>query len=857
MVFMSRPANFVLEFNQTTKPMLALITALKCKLKLKQEQRAGGHRVAHDQVLAAAPMAPGALPIELAVTATESHIPPASTGNALASAPPSAGQARNPPASGATSLNEEMRCAADSDTIVIFDGLKDPEKLRRQENLWPEAATTSISVPSQPDSALRLTNAKMGKERGWTAGKAATEEFMTILPSSVEYAPLLLLKTEQELCPKIDVSELEYNIPQEVISIKGLSLSHLHELADKWGSPESLKGKSTADFCAEFIIPMTLESQLSVVNQYLGSPATACLVHDAQWFISHAWMNSFLDLLNALDHFFAEQHIPASEAYIWLDILSSSQIFTHNRAMDWLLDVIRPIKHVIIVLQPWMDPVPLKRSWCILEVYLTRLTDSNFHVALPEAQASEFMDAFRKDPAEFHKVLKNVNCERSETSISQDKDAIFDLIRSKVGFSKLDQMVFGVFEAWISSHLQSKIDKAIDPVEKRDWQASLGRFYRLTGDYDSAAVMLKKASVAAQEQLGLKHTTTLCILADLGEAYMRGGNYADAESMLAKAIVQGTKAYGESHPVVLRNLDTLANIQRRLGKFDMAEMLMQRCLDGRIRVLGHEHPETLDSINNMAIIYQMQARLDEAEVYLLEAIEIGKKILGEEHLQVLEALSNLASLCASQGKFSDAQILLESSLDLLGRKVGESSLATWTKRHKLAIVNFKQGEYSVAKKLHEFNMDIIENNSKECTQDGLNTLSNLAACHLALGQLSVAEEMLLQWMEIYPGILPEKHLQTLLARDRLAQVYIAQNRLKEAESICTKNLEVLRDSHGQSHMQTLDSTATLAELRWKQKRADEARNLLNEVIAGKQKLHGKNHNASTDVLVRLNNLFGS
>ena len=72
--------------------------------------------------------------------------------------------------------------------------------------------------------------------------------------------------------------------------------------------------------------------------------------------------------------FVCSQHAAAEQSYEWW-----SSTFS---------DCIRAVGHTLLVLQPWDDPLPLTRSWCLWEIFSTVSSNTPLDVLLSPAQAA-------------------------------------------------------------------------------------------------------------------------------------------------------------------------------------------------------------------------------------------------------------------------------------------------------------------------------------------------------------------------------------------------------------------------------------------------------------------------------------
>ena len=137
-------------------------------------------------------------------------------------------------------------------------------------------------------------------------------------------------------------------------------------------------------------------------------------VATATRFVSHAWLYPFLELLDAL-----EAYSDAADAYFWVgssirrkctvrcpdltiaspdaDAFVGYQHAASELPPDWWTNTFRQsiaeIGHTLVVLQPWNAPLPLRRSWCLWELFCTLDGGARLEVALSMKQRAAFQQA--------------------------------------------------------------------------------------------------------------------------------------------------------------------------------------------------------------------------------------------------------------------------------------------------------------------------------------------------------------------------------------------------------------------------------------------------------------------------------
>ncbi|KAJ3076659.1 Kinesin light chain 3 [Rhizoclosmatium hyalinum] len=448
---------------------------------------------------------------------------------------------------------------------------------------------------------------------------------------------------------------------------------------------------------------MTKASGLSLCAQlYLSpDPLLSSQVQDAKYFISHAWQYKFLDIVEALFHFAIQSNLNPETTIIWFDLFSNSQHNTAEKTFDWwqtvFMNAIKEIGNVVMVMQPWSDPIPLKRVWCLFEIYATAVTQSNFHVAMTVSEESKFLVKLMDDITSFQQIFSNVNILETQSFNLSDRDAIFDVIQKTVGFSKLDQLVFQKLTQWMGGTITKELLKHNDDkVVAFKLAHALGNFFALQGQVGGAVMILEEALKEAVRIYGMDDENTIKSKASLGSAYFKAGRFNDAEPLILECYQSRLSIYGPDHERTLTamgNLATLYFSQKRyaeaeplflsdfeackrlfgtddvstfksmnnlgalygkLNQVEEAESLLKDCLEQQARLVGRNHPDTLSTINNLGQLYVELDRGDEAIVLLLENFEGHKRTFGATHPTTVVALNTLAKAYSKLGRVEDA-----------------------------------------------------------------------------------------------------------------------------------------------------------------------------------------------------------
>ena len=222
---------------------------------------------------------------------------------------------------------------------------------------------------------------------------------------------------------------------------------------------------TTSQINSQYVKPETLGTNQPFINKYIdmvdpdsGKP----LVAPATVFVSHAWRYNF----NMIVVEVMEEHAwKDPDAYYWFDLFTNNQNEVASKDFDWFCTTFREgvkdIGEVLLVLSPWDDPLPIRRAWCLFEIF-TALDNPEvkFDVGVPHYQINEMKIALYQNSDCLVQVLSDVQAQDAEAKVEQDRDLIFDVIRSSSGgFSHVNKQVKNGLRAWYVEKLRSLLDK--------------------------------------------------------------------------------------------------------------------------------------------------------------------------------------------------------------------------------------------------------------------------------------------------------------------------------------------------------------------------------------------------------------
>ena len=135
---------------------------------------------------------------------------------------------------------------------------------------------------------------------------------------------------------------------------------------------------------------------MSTCQRLAADPATAGFIGTPTLFFSHAWLQKFLNNVDALRAFVAARPEGSPEAFFWYDCFAIDQHECQypdpakpKKSSEWwsstFLQAIGSIGSTIMMMSPCNGPTPLQRSWCLWELYCTAATGSELSICLGPA----------------------------------------------------------------------------------------------------------------------------------------------------------------------------------------------------------------------------------------------------------------------------------------------------------------------------------------------------------------------------------------------------------------------------------------------------------------------------------------
>jgi len=471
---------------------------------------------------------------------------------------------------------------------------------------------------------------------------------------------------------------------------KGVSIPFLVEIAQKV-NPEW----TTADVCTNFVKPETKEKRLAYYKLYPDETDEKGnkVIGKANYFCSHAWKYKFVNVVNALEMFCRNEGLVPEETYIWFDLFINNQHDAPNLSYKWwcenFKEAIRSFGKVVLVIEPWTDPTPIKRAWCLWEIFCTIDTDSEFYVAMCEEQHKDFKLRLVSDFENIRTSLSKIDARRAEAWDKSDRDKIFSAIENAVGFARLNERVIGKMREWLLNAGETHLEQTIKELGEESFQTlqtcnCLGKLFRDMNQYSKAEHLFSRAYEGLKATVGEHSPHTHEVMNNYAFSLQKQGKYDDAIKMHERVLDSRKEIFGEVHKDTTQSMSNLATAFRMIGKLQRAKVMFKKAVESRnnIAKYGPEHPATLYTVTQYAVTLSELQEFDEAKKQHQCAIHGLNKFFGKvvpngrKHPLTLLAIHNMGLHLMLMEQNSEAMDMLLEAYHGRVEKLGENAKPT-------------------------------------------------------------------------------------------------------------------------------------------------------------------------------------
>jgi len=116
---------------------------------------------------------------------------------------------------------------------------------------------------------------------------------------------------------------------------------------------------------------------------------------------------------------------------VWVDIVSVRQ-YAQNEDMLAIPAIIKSIRNVIVVLDPWDKPLSLQRAWCLLEIAHCFRVRGTLTITLPTTEHGRMLRALARDREAVINKLTAFDIRTAGTQSDEDYEALLHIINNDV-----------------------------------------------------------------------------------------------------------------------------------------------------------------------------------------------------------------------------------------------------------------------------------------------------------------------------------------------------------------------------------------------------------------------------------------
>ena len=248
------------------------------------------------------------------------------------------------------------------------------------------------------------------------------------------------------------------NFPVRGMNLDGLTAFVKHCGGNRAFVHQDGTPMTTFDVVQAYIRPLTEASKSSYCTHAHSNSQDG--VGAAEVFISHAWSYNFIDLIEAVLHYFAS----APKKFLWIDVFSVNQHIQTNHDFQWwsltFKDAIKNFGQVVMVISPWENPKPFTRAWCLFEIYAATVTRASFDVAMTVPQEKKFTTAILEDIGSYFDMLAKIDLRDSHASFENDKKQIFNVVERSCGFQKLNILICEYMRNWVLTVVERNLSSS-------------------------------------------------------------------------------------------------------------------------------------------------------------------------------------------------------------------------------------------------------------------------------------------------------------------------------------------------------------------------------------------------------------
>eukprot|EP01050_Picozoa_sp_SAG11_P004590 SAG11_NODE_297_length_11092_cov_15.717457_4_plen_314_part_00 len=123
--------------------------------------------------------------------------------------------------------------------------------------------------------------------------------------------------------------------------------------------------------------------------------------------------------------------------------------------------VIQKTKHTLALMEPWANPRPVRRVWCIYEVYTTDEVGGTVEVLLDQSEQRDMQHVLQTEFTAIETRISAINAEEANVTMVSDRVNIFGAVKQrKGGFQALNSAIQTAMRRWLADTGRALLEEA-------------------------------------------------------------------------------------------------------------------------------------------------------------------------------------------------------------------------------------------------------------------------------------------------------------------------------------------------------------------------------------------------------------
>ncbi|GBG26444.1 Kinesin light chain 3 [Hondaea fermentalgiana] len=449
-------------------------------------------------------------------------------------------------------------------------------------------------------------------------------------------------------------------------------------------------GKKYMDVCNFIVLPLTQDDQ-SFFSDWLLPEAVGAA--STGTYVSAAHDTTMDGVVDALLHHFADQGIPSSRAYVWIDVfcINQSQLLgrksggtlvasRNNAFLSNLAPAMKKFDNTALVVDSWDAPQALTRAWCVWELYVGALGGRELHVLFtPESRMSTAKWLETDSGISLLRAVESMGIPSLDCASGADlTDLLETMNQVRGGFSTIKRAIQSRFKRWLMRDIEATVrrtrEACIDTKEDESFAymlANAGRFLRQIGEYHNALNYFRICRQVYKRTRGTEDVNYGAACNSMASVLRHLGKYDEALELFREDLAVVEANNGPRHHEVARVLNNIANCYAEQGDFVEALRLSGEALDILQETEGESSLETAETLQNMAIMYMRQDEHVLALEYYEKVLDILREVHGKNSTQVADVLVKVAGVHLKAGDSDKALDTLAKVLSMRRKVLGK------------------------------------------------------------------------------------------------------------------------------------------------------------------------------------------